>query len=322
MSNKTLTGGRGTLTERYVHEVVRRVPADQRDDIADELRTTIAETIEGRGETDAGKAEREVLTEMGDPIRLAARYADRPLVLIGTEFYPAYVRLLSTLLVTVLPLVTAVIVIMDVLENNKFGSAIGAGIGGVLTVGAQIIAWLTVVFALIERVRDKGPVAAEAKRWTPDDLPDVPPTIERLNLRAAGAAVGNLVLAGLIVWQHTAKPYQADGERLQVIDPGLWTGWIWPILAGLVGCAVLEIVRAAKGRWNVPLAALHAVSELVFALPLAWVLYDQTFFNPEFLTAISDVWTIPSAFYTVTALVVLAIAVTESFHRFREALKK
>ncbi|MGW4107442.1 hypothetical protein [Streptomyces sp. NPDC004976] len=39
----------GVLTERYVHEVVRRLPADQRDDMAQELRATIADTIEGRG---------------------------------------------------------------------------------------------------------------------------------------------------------------------------------------------------------------------------------------------------------------------------------
>lgn len=33
-----------TLTDRYVREVVRRIPADQREDVAEELRTTIADT--------------------------------------------------------------------------------------------------------------------------------------------------------------------------------------------------------------------------------------------------------------------------------------
>ena len=33
-----------TLTDRYVHEVVRRIPANQRDDVADELRATITDT--------------------------------------------------------------------------------------------------------------------------------------------------------------------------------------------------------------------------------------------------------------------------------------
>jgi hypothetical protein len=56
-----------TLTDRYVHEVVRRIPVDQRDDVAAELRTTIADTVDAR---DSGDAERDVLTEMGDPIRL------------------------------------------------------------------------------------------------------------------------------------------------------------------------------------------------------------------------------------------------------------
>ncbi|MFD0852928.1 hypothetical protein ACFQ07_11860, partial [Actinomadura adrarensis] len=87
--------------------------------------------------------------------------------------------------------------------------------------------------------------------------------------------------------------------------------------------AVLEIVRAAKGRWNVPLAAAYTVSELVFALPLAWIVYDRTFFNPEFLDAVSgDGVTIPGGIYTAAALVILVIAATESVHRFREAAKK
>jgi hypothetical protein len=308
---------RTTLTERYVHEVLRRVPADQRDDLGDELRATIAETIDARGEEDAAKAEREVLTEMGDPIRLAARYSDRSPVLIGSEFYPAYVRLLGVLLATVLPIVVAVVVVLDVLENNDLGSAIGAGIGAVLTVGAQMIAWLTVVFALIERFRgrDARPVPA----WTPDELPDVPRR-EGLNTRAYVAAAWNALLAGLIVWQHTARPYRADGERIQVIDPDLWTGWIWPVLAGLGACAVLELVRAVKGRWTVPLASGYALAELIFALPLAWILYQKMFFNPEFLTALD--WTIPDGFYTITALVVLAISATEAVSRFREAVRK
>ncbi|MEW2355480.1 permease prefix domain 1-containing protein [Spirillospora sp. NPDC029432] len=308
-----------TLTERYVHEVVRRVPADQRDDIADELRTTIADTVEARDAADPAAAERAVITEMGDPIRLAARYADRPLALIGPEFYPTYIRLLRLLLVTVLPVVTAVVVVLDVLDNNDIGSAIGSGIGAVLTVGAQMIAWLTVVFALIDRSRGRAGVA-ETTKWTPDDLPDTPRAADKRVVGALASAVWNLALIGLIVWQRTAEPYQHGGDRMQVLDPDLWAGWIWPILAGLAGVVVLELVRAGKGRWTLPLALPYALAEILFALPLAWVLHQQMLFNPDFLAAVNgDDWTIPDSFYTVTILVVLAISAGEIVKRFREA---
>ncbi|MFI0354506.1 HAAS signaling domain-containing protein [Actinomadura sp. 9N407] len=309
-----------TLTERYVQEVVRRIPGDQRDDVADELRTTIADTVEARDPADPATAEREVITEMGDPIRLAARYADRPLALIGPDLYPAYIRLLVTLLSTVLPIVVAVLVIMDVLDNKSLGTAIGTGIGTVLTVGGQIIAWLTVVFALIDRLGTGGKSIAGTNEWTADDLPDSPRR-ERLRGAAFASAAWNGLLIGLIAWQHTAKPYSADGDRLPVLDPDLWAVWIWPILAGLAGLVVLDLVRAVRGS-SVPLVGAYALAHAVFALPLAWILYQQNFFNPEFLTAINgDDWSTPAPFYTASALIVLAISGGEVLKRFREARK-
>lgn len=143
--------GAGTLTDRYVALVVRRIPADQRGDVADELRATIADTVEARGPAGPEAAEREVLTEMGDPIRLAARYTDRPLALIGPALYPTYIRLLTVLLSTVLPVVTAVSAVLDVLDGQGAGEVIGGAVGAVLSLSTQMIAWLTVVFALVER---------------------------------------------------------------------------------------------------------------------------------------------------------------------------
>ncbi|MER5424287.1 HAAS signaling domain-containing protein [Streptosporangium roseum] len=307
-----------TLTDRYVHEVVRRIPADQRDDVADELRTTIADTVDARDAADPDSAEREVLTEMGDPIRLAARYADRPLTLIGPELYPTYIRLLVTLLSIVLPVVTAALVVVDVLDNNDLGSAIGTGIGAALTVGAQMIAWLTVVFALVERSRNRKGASAASGTWTPDDLPELPRPDKRVGA-AGAAAVGNALLIGLIVWQHIAEPYRADGnaERLQVLHPDLWSGWIWPILAGLAGLVALNLVRIAARGWTVRLAAWYALAEAAFALPLAWILYRRVFFSPEFLTDFSGKWT--DSFYTVTALGVLVVSASAVVSRFREA---
>ncbi|WP_329086623.1 MULTISPECIES: HAAS signaling domain-containing protein [unclassified Streptosporangium] len=305
-----------TLTERYVHEVVRRIPADQRDEIAMELRATIVDTVEARDTTDPKSAEREVLTEMGDPIRLAARYADRPLSLIGPELYPTYTRLLVILLATVLPLFVAASVVIDVLDGNDLGSVIGGGVGALLTVGAQMIAWLTVMFALVERFRRRNGAVASIPTWTPDDLPDVQRP-DKPVAKAYAAAVWEMLLIGLIVWQHIAEPYRADGVRLQALDPGLWSGWIWPILVGLAGLTVLNLIRAAR-EWTITLAAWHAVATALFALPLAWILYRHQFFNPDFLTALDGVLWVPDAFYTVTILGVLAVSVSEVFKRFRE----
>ncbi|GAA0967170.1 HAAS signaling domain-containing protein [Actinocorallia libanotica] len=304
-----------TLTERYVHEVVRRIPADQRDDVAEELRAVIADTTEARGAT-----EHEVLTEMGDPIRLAARYADRPLALIGPDLYPAYARTLKVLLAGVLPVVVAASMAVDVLDGGDVGSAIGDGIGALLAVGAQMIAWLTVVFAVVERSRSLDRLFRGTEGWTPDDLPDAPQTEKAASASTLASAAFSTLLLALIIWQHVAEPYRADGDHMPILDPALWSGWIWPILAGLAGTVLCELVRVAVRRWTVPLATAYAAAEALFAASLIWVLHQQSLFNPDFLATVNDGkgWTVPDEFYTATILVVLVISATEVIGCFRQ----
>ncbi|GGX62149.1 HAAS signaling domain-containing protein [Streptomyces hiroshimensis] len=311
----------GTLTERYVHEVVRRVPAGARDEVAEELRTAIADTIEGARAADPASAEREALSDMGDPIRLAARYADQPLTLIGPDLFPAYRRLLKILLATVLPVVTAAVIGLDVLDGKHLGEVIESGIGTVVVLGSQMIAWPTAVFALVERSRYRARLTARSNRWTPDDLPDLPPQEKHGLAGAAFGAVGNALLLGLIVWQHSAKPYTAHGKQLEILDPALWSGWIWPVVAGLAALTVLNLARAAAGRWTMPLATGYAVAKALYALPLAWIFHHQTVFDQEFLTDFNRDWTTPDSFYTAVAVGLLAVAASSAVSRIRQAAK-
>lgn len=315
------TAPANTLTERYIQEVVRRIPADQRDDVADELRATIADTVEAREDESPEAAERAVITEMGDPIRLAARYADRPLALIGPDFYPAYVRLLKMLMTVVLPIVVVVVVAVDAFDDNNIGHLIGTGVGAALNVGAQMFAWLTVVFALIDRVRRHEDVKKSVE-WTPDTLPELREP-DKGGPTAVAAIVWYAFMAGAIVWQHFAEPWTLDdGTRTQVLDPALWSNWIWPILAGLAAMAALEVIRIVQRGWTMTLVIAYAVAEAVFALPLAWIFYDHRIMNPEFLNDVNGDWTTPDAFYTVAAVVVIAVSATETYKRFKAVAGK
>ncbi|MBK5991443.1 hypothetical protein ACFV2I_13990 [Streptomyces microflavus] len=308
-----------TLTERYVHEVVRRLPADQRDDIADELRTTIADTIEARDPARPEAVEREVLSEMGDPIRHAARYADRPLALIGPDLYPTYIRLLAFLLTTVLPVITAVFVLLEIVDGNGLGAAVGAGVETVFTVGAQMVTVLTVLFAVAERAGHRKGTLIRTTDWTPDDLPETREP-QKVGVGAVLTAVWYALLLGLTVWQQLSEPYRTDGgERIAVLDPDLWSGWIWPILIGLAGLVVLALVRVVTHGWTSRLAVLHAIAQAVFVLPLAWILQQRQIFNPDFLADVTDNTT-PEV-YTGAALIVLVASLIAVVNGFRAAKK-
>lgn len=311
-----------TLTERYVHEVVRQLPTDQRDDVAEELRATIADAVEGRGGDDPADTERQVLTEMGDPIRLAARYGDRRLSLIGPELYPAYLRLMTVLLCGLLPLVVVGLLLVDLVDGVGLGPALGGALLALFLVGGQLIAWVTVVFALVERSRQRRGGAAGQDRWDPDDLPPhrEPPREQRGRTFWASASVAlHALLVCGIVWQHVAEPYHADGERVPLLAPDLWSGWMWPLLGGLAGILVTQLVRVATGSWTTRLLLWYTVAQAAVALPLAYLLAQQRFVNEVFLHHVNgEGWTTPDSFWTGAAVVVLLWSTVEVLDRFRE----
>ena len=66
------------LIERYLYAITRRLPAAQRADVADELRTLISDMIDERcgGIAPAPKDVRVVLTELGTPSEMVRKYTD------------------------------------------------------------------------------------------------------------------------------------------------------------------------------------------------------------------------------------------------------
>jgi hypothetical protein len=113
-----------SLTDRYVQATLRRLPARQRTDIERELRASIADAVDDRVDDggDTAAAEVAALTHLGDPARLAAGYADRPLQLIGPAVFLDYTRLLTTLLVAVVPVVAAVVAFLRPRWTRRPGS--------------------------------------------------------------------------------------------------------------------------------------------------------------------------------------------------------
>lgn len=307
-----------SLTERYVSEIVRRIPANLRHDVADELRGTIADTIDAREPTDRQQAEREILTEMGDPISLSAQFADRPQMLIGPGLYPTYIRLLTILLCTVLPVFTVLMVAMDVLDGAGAAAILGTALWAIVGAGAQIIAWSTLIFALLERYRPGARGAGRAENWSVDDLAEVPER-DTGGAGAWAAVVAHIVFFGLIVWQHLARPFRTEtGEQIAILDPALWSGWIWPALTGLLGAAVVQVLRIAARGWTRRLVTAYVVIDVLIAVPFIWVLYQQILFNPALLAEVNQDWTTPDEIYTGAAVIVAIAALSGTISRFRQ----
>jgi hypothetical protein len=299
-----------SLTDRYLAATLRSVPVARREEIATELRASIEDMVEGRttGGRDAAAAEREVLTELGDPAQLAARYSDRRLQLIGPAYYLAWERLLK-LLLSFVPATAGVIVgLLAATDGVNAGGAVGEGIGTALTVAVQIAFWVTLVFAVLERTR----IPLHLPEWSVDQLPEGP-VDRQITLTDTAASIGFLALfIAYLPMQHFRSFVPADGDgNLPVLDPALWSFWLPFLIAVLVATVGLEIAKYRAGRWTWPLVAANAVLDLAFAVPVVWLASTDRLLNPdlvarfEWLGEGENLNTVATIVVAGTALIVL-----------------
>lgn len=267
-----------TLTDRYIDAVVRSIPERQRADVARELEASIADQLDARrdaGES-AADAERDVLTALGDPDRLAAGYADRPLHLIGPRYYLDWKRLL-VLLLWIVPACAAVgVAIAKLLEGASVGGVIGGVISVVLSVIVHVSFWVTLVFFILERT---GHETVDPSPWTPDRLPERRETGARLSDLVASIVFLGLLGAALVGDLFHGWVY-LEGRWMSFLNPALWpTGAI--VLLALLGVeVVLAVLVFRRGRWTMPLAIANAVLAAVSASVLLWLLNAGLLVNP------------------------------------------
>ncbi|MEU7901511.1 permease prefix domain 1-containing protein [Actinoplanes sp. NPDC049118] len=310
-----------SLSDRYVDTTLRRLPPRQRTDIERELRAAIADAVDDRlaAGADAGEAEVAVLTELGDPARLAAGYADRPLHLIGPGLYLDYTRLLTILLATVVPAVAAAVGFVRGVQESPVLTVIGDTLGAAVTTAVHIAVWTTVLFAVIERT----PALRRFpdRTWTPDALPDPPPSRRARWGELVAESVALVLVSTLVLLAPVVSPEtDAAGEPVNVLNPWLWeTGFVYVFIALAVAALAFSFARYYV-RWSLPLAVAGALVNVASAVTLIWAAATDRILNPAFTTAAG--WPPDAAKWINVGLIVVAIGtlvhtVTESFGQAR-----
>lgn len=165
------------LTGRYIYQVVRRLPKDQRDDVSMELRELIGDMAEEKGSV------REALVALGDPSEFAKKYAGESRYLIGPLYYDKYWKVLRIALACVVIAAFSVTLVQGIIEGYNPGRV--ADLDEIIVFIAQIFsttladtissalgvfATVTIVFMVMEHYKvdlDEGKSTA----WTVDDLP-------------------------------------------------------------------------------------------------------------------------------------------------------
>jgi hypothetical protein len=298
------------LTDRYVSEVLRSVPAPMRDDLERELRASIADALDAAADSRPAAApealEAQVLTDLGDPARLAASLTDQPQYLIGPGLYWEYRRVLRMLLRIVPP---AVALTVSAVAAFAGADPLGVLIQGVWLLGVvafQVVLWATVGFAIVERTGAGG--LPRRRAWTVADLPAR--DVRRVTLgETVGGVLGPLVgIAGLL-WLRAGVAVPGSDVVLPLLDPALWSFWLPSLIVLMSAAVVLHLLAHAAGRWTRPLAAVRVAVAVLGAGIAIVLLLTQQVLNMAWFAALGHPdWAVPGSPLTQGVAWVIGVA--------------
>ncbi|MFK9117789.1 hypothetical protein ACJEBK_13015 [Peribacillus frigoritolerans] len=324
------------LIELYIQEVTRRLPEKNRADIALELQSTIEDMLPVDHTEQDVKA---VLLKLGDPVTLASGYRDRPMHLIGPRYYDVYISLLKM----ILP-IAAVISLIALVGDNPFRDTgntvmeailkiIGKGISGIISTGIQVFFWLTLSFAILERLdtsKDQSPVTKDLKPWTPENLKDIPNISKKkavTMVEVFASLLGLSVFAALYFnAANLLGVYEKRNGSLIFMTPSfnqdvLNSYWLLVSCVIIIG-VLLAIYKLFLGRWTLKLAFFHAIYQLLYTLAFIIIISNPDLLNPEFLAYQRTLFSIDewkSSIYWGLILISIIFAAYDTYQGFRKA---
>ncbi|MEF2094108.1 hypothetical protein V3595_05435 [Bacillus sp. CFBP9009] len=325
------------LIELYIQEVTRRLPEKNREDIGLELQSTIADMLpEYHTEQDV----KAVLLKLGDPVTLASGYRDRPMHLIGPRYYDFYINLLKM----ILP-IAAVISLIGLVGDNPFRemgdntvmdaifTIIGKAIAGIISTGIQVFFWLTLSFAILERMdtsKDQSPLTKDLKPWTPENLKDIPNISKQKAIpmiEIFASLLGLSVFAALYFnAANLLGVYEKRNDSLIFVTPSfnqevLNTYWL-PVSCVVIIGVLLAIYKLFLRQWTLKLAIFHAIYQLLSTLTFIIIISNPNLFNPEFIAYQKTLFSIvewKTSIYWGLILITIFFAAYDSYQGFRKA---
>ncbi|GIH26591.1 hypothetical protein Aph01nite_49010 [Acrocarpospora phusangensis] len=244
-----------------------------------------------------------MLTELGDPARLAAGYADRPLHLIGPGLYLDYIRLVVAILVIVVPATAGATGFLGILRGESAGSVIAGTLGTAVTTAVHIVFWTTLLFAVIERTASLRTVPA--RQWTPDALPQPPSRRARHGTVIAESVVAVLFTTFVLLSPVVSTQTDAAGDPVGILSPWLWETGVVYVFLGLALAGLGVTVAKSYLRWSVPVAVAAVLLSVAGTTLLIWIAAGDRLLNPAFTDAAG--WNSDVAYWTNAGLIIAAV---------------
>ncbi len=281
------------MTERYIYQVVRRLPASQKEDIKKELYGLIEDMLAERSEHPGKEDIDAVLSSLGRPSALADKYRDAKQHLIGPEYFGLYIFVLKIVLgATALGMAIALAIGFATSPPENVGAGIAEFLGSMFMALLQAFAWLTLGFALVERYNKKK-IKFPDEDWKPSDLPSVP--MEKETIKRSEPIAG-MVFTLIVMILFNVAPgifsVYVPGETLTVVpvfDLSHWSETV--VIFNLIFALGLakEFIRLLFGRYNLKLAAGIAVVNILSLVTSIALLLSPATWNPDLASTLTSI---------------------------------
>lgn len=243
------------LIERYIYDVVERIPANQREEVSLELKAIIEDMVEGKRkqEETIDKSINSVLLELGNPVFLAYKYTNINQSLIGPRWFPLYKDILFKIFRYVIPIILT-IAFMSSLYTRETGliDHILTSMGETISLTAIVFFWFTLFFAFLDR-SNRG-VKELVGEWSPQQLPEINKSRRISLIDVIGEVIGYLITLGFIIYSLNTTFFNQEAWQ--------------PIAVVLAVTTTLQIVHqiflSYVGKWTIQLFIFHTILNIVW----------------------------------------------------------
>lgn len=297
------------LIERYIYQVVRRLPKSQRDEVGLELQELISDMAEEEGSVEA------TLIKLGDPAEFAKKYMDQSRHLIGPAYYDTYLMVLKIALLCSLIAVFVVSLVEGIAGRDlwnsgvDFGEVVLAIISGLseafsntINTGIGVFGIVTLVFAIMERQQvdfdgkkgkkwsvsdlsdhDSGKKAV----WTPQSLSPVPHSKAMIKRsESIVSIVFTVIFCVLLIFApRFFGIIVVDGDIVQTVpifNLDQWNSILPVFMISLLAGLADDILRLLVGRYNLRVMFSNIVFGGIQMICSVIILKILPLWNPDF----------------------------------------
>ncbi|XFA99178.1 hypothetical protein ACAG96_01020 [Candidatus Izemoplasma sp. B36] len=285
------------LIERYIYDVIRRLPEDKREDIKEELTSNIYEMLSDNPSEEEVK---KVLESLGHPRILANKYREQKRYLIGPVWFDDYLLVLK-IAFAVVAIITGISSGIGRAINPESVTIIGIlfevvfyTFFDILNALLAVFAIVTIIFMVIERFSKGGHhIAFDVYK-----LPKLPKAKQMEIKRTSAIAsviitfiVGVVIIYFLYTGKSIAGYFDGDGQFNQMtnfLNHDVVMSIFALIVISIIANIALEVVKLLSGRWTVNVLLVHIFVKLLGAVAAIIFLTRPGMINPDFITEMAS----------------------------------